>query len=48
MNKRMTIVAALGAVTLALACNDKKFLTAELSDVEMLEKIDPKEFSIDD
>src|SRR5207248_3187575 len=27
MNKRMTIVAALSAVTVALACNDKKFLT---------------------
>src|SRR4249919_3749952 len=29
MNKRMTIVAALGAVTVALACNDKKFLTEQ-------------------
>src|SRR6185295_20296868 len=29
MNKRMTIVAALSAVTVALACNDKKFLTEQ-------------------
>src|SRR6185295_15919794 len=29
MNKRMTIVAALSAVTVAIACNDKKFLTEQ-------------------
>jgi hypothetical protein len=28
--------------------DDKKFLTAELSDIEILEKIDKKEFAIDD
>jgi starch-binding outer membrane protein, SusD/RagB family len=29
MNKRMKIVAALGALTVALACNDKQFLTEQ-------------------
>ena len=29
MNKRMKIVAALGALTVAIACNDKKFLTEQ-------------------
>ncbi|HTE46200.1 MAG TPA: RagB/SusD family nutrient uptake outer membrane protein [Gemmatimonadaceae bacterium] len=29
MNKRMTIVAALGALTVAIACNDKQFLTEQ-------------------
>jgi hypothetical protein len=36
------------AMKIVVKHDDKKFLTAELSDVEVLEKIDAKEFTIDD